>query len=144
MDRLPFASITGAYSSIFVATPIVAWLKEKEPKYRAVRDRSAQYLAREAAASNAPEAVAALAIDEFGLDTDTAFTDVEDALDDTEDAKDAEDAEGGAEGSEATPRTAPTPRASPPPAPRATPPPAPRPAPGVQPRGRQQRRKKRK
>jgi preprotein translocase subunit SecF len=119
--------ITGAYSSIFVATPIVAWLKEKEPKYRAVRDRSAQYLAREAAASNAPEAVAALAIDEFGLDTDTAFTDVEDALDDTESA---EDAEGGADGSEATPR--------------ATPPPAPRPAPGVQPRGRQQRRKKRK
>jgi len=129
--------ITGAYSSIFVATPIVAWLKEKEPKYRAVRDRSAQYLVREAAASYTPEAVAALAIDELGLDTDTASTDVEDAIEDVED---------GADGSEEAPRAAPTPppRAAPTPAPRATPTPAPRPAPGVQPRGRQQRRKKRK
>jgi len=129
--------ITGAYSSIFVATPIVAWLKEKEPKYRAVRDRSAQYLAREAAATNTPEAVAALAIDELGLDTDTASTDVEDALEDFDD---------GADDASETPRAAstPAPRAQPAPTPRATPPAAPRPAPGVQPRGRQQRRKKRK
>ena len=77
--------ITGAYSSIFVATPIVAWLKEKEPKYRAVRDRSAQYLAREAAHATRPKPLPRSPIDELGLDTDTAFTDVEDALDDAED-----------------------------------------------------------
>jgi preprotein translocase subunit SecF len=28
--------LTGAYSSIFVATPILAWLKEREPKHRAL------------------------------------------------------------------------------------------------------------
>jgi preprotein translocase subunit SecF len=39
--------LTGAYSSIFVATPIVAWLKEREPKYRAVRERSETQLARD-------------------------------------------------------------------------------------------------
>jgi preprotein translocase subunit SecF len=119
--------LTGAYSSIFVATPFLAWLKEKEPKHRALRERSAQFLAREAA--TAPEAVAALAVDELGLDTDTAMTDVEDATDD--------DREGGA-ASEEAPRPAPAPRAVTPPAP----PPVPRPA--VQPRGRQQRRKKRR
>jgi preprotein translocase subunit SecF len=37
---------TGAYSSIFVATPILAWLKEREPKYRAVRERSLQQARR--------------------------------------------------------------------------------------------------
>jgi preprotein translocase subunit SecF len=31
--------IVGAYSSIFVATPLVAWLKEREPRYREVRQR---------------------------------------------------------------------------------------------------------
>jgi preprotein translocase subunit SecF len=132
--------LTGAYSSIFVATPIVAWLKEREPKYVAVRDRSAQYLAREAAHSDAPEAVAALAVDELGLDTDTAFADVEDALDEAEDEGDED-----AVVVEETPRAKPAPAA-----PRATarppaaPAPTPRPTPGVQPRGRQQRRKKRR
>jgi preprotein translocase subunit SecF len=29
----------GAYSSIFVAAPIVAWLKEREPKYRQTREK---------------------------------------------------------------------------------------------------------
>jgi len=120
--------ITGAYSSIFVATPIVAWLKEKEPKYAALRDRSAQYLAREAATAHTPEAVAALAVDELGLDTDTAFTDVEDAIDEADD----DDADREA------PRVAPTP--PPPPAP----PPTPRPGAATQPRGRQQRGKKRR
>jgi preprotein translocase subunit SecF len=33
--------ITGSYSSIFVATPILAILKEREPKYRAVKQRRA-------------------------------------------------------------------------------------------------------
>lgn len=31
--------ISGAYSSIFVATPLVAWLKEREPQYRNIRAR---------------------------------------------------------------------------------------------------------
>ncbi len=31
---------TGAYSSIFVATPILAWLKEREPRYLAIRQRA--------------------------------------------------------------------------------------------------------
>jgi preprotein translocase subunit SecF len=39
--------LSGAYSSIFVATPLVAWLKEKEPKYQAVRERAHAQLARE-------------------------------------------------------------------------------------------------
>ena len=38
--------LTGAYSSIFVATPILAWLKEREPKYRALRERAATDLAK--------------------------------------------------------------------------------------------------
>ena len=38
--------LTGAYSSIFVATPILAWLKEREPKYRALRERAAADLAK--------------------------------------------------------------------------------------------------
>jgi preprotein translocase subunit SecF len=36
----------GAYSSIFVATPLLAWMKEHEPRYRALRERSAAQLAR--------------------------------------------------------------------------------------------------
>jgi preprotein translocase subunit SecF len=31
--------VVGAYSSIFVAAPMLAWLKEREPRYRAVRER---------------------------------------------------------------------------------------------------------
>jgi preprotein translocase subunit SecF len=31
--------LTGAYSSIFVATPILSILKEREPRYRSVRDK---------------------------------------------------------------------------------------------------------
>jgi preprotein translocase subunit SecF len=38
--------LTGAYSSIFVATPLLAWLKEREPRYRALRARAAADLAR--------------------------------------------------------------------------------------------------
>jgi len=33
--------ITGSYSSIFVASPVVALMKEREPKYRALRGRHA-------------------------------------------------------------------------------------------------------
>jgi preprotein translocase subunit SecF len=31
--------LTGAYSSIFVASPMLAWLKEKEPRYSSIRQR---------------------------------------------------------------------------------------------------------
>ncbi|MBM3660394.1 MAG: protein translocase subunit SecF, partial [Actinobacteria bacterium] len=31
--------ITGAYSSVFLATPLLAWMKEREPKYRSIRER---------------------------------------------------------------------------------------------------------
>jgi preprotein translocase subunit SecF len=41
--------LVGAYSSIFVATPILAWLKEREPRYAALRGRSVQQMARLAA-----------------------------------------------------------------------------------------------
>ncbi len=34
--------ITGSYSSIFIATPILAVLKDREPKWRAVRERAAR------------------------------------------------------------------------------------------------------
>lgn len=44
--------ITGAYSSIFVATPIVAWLKEREPHYRAIRARLAAQMARGASGTS--------------------------------------------------------------------------------------------
>jgi preprotein translocase subunit SecF len=33
---------SGAYSSIFVASPVLAWLKEREPKYRRVRQRATE------------------------------------------------------------------------------------------------------
>jgi preprotein translocase subunit SecF len=38
--------LTGAYSSIFVATPVLAWLKERQPRYRALRERAAADLAK--------------------------------------------------------------------------------------------------
>ncbi len=41
--------LVGAYSSIFVATPILARLKEREPRNVALRERSAAQLARGAA-----------------------------------------------------------------------------------------------
>jgi preprotein translocase subunit SecF len=55
--------LTGAYSSIFVATPILAWLKEREPKHRAVAARVETRAQRAAAPEyqGEPEAVAAAA-----------------------------------------------------------------------------------
>jgi preprotein translocase subunit SecF len=38
--------LTGAYSSIFVATPLLAWWKEREPRNRALRERSETQLVR--------------------------------------------------------------------------------------------------
>ncbi|MFO7592199.1 MAG: protein translocase subunit SecF [Acidimicrobiia bacterium] len=45
----------GTYSSIFVATPILALLKEREPRYRALRERADTHAAR--TASSTPAAV---------------------------------------------------------------------------------------
>jgi preprotein translocase subunit SecF len=42
--------LTGAYSSIFVATPLLALMKEKEPRYQALRQRIAARTATTAAA----------------------------------------------------------------------------------------------
>ncbi len=33
--------LTGAYSSIFIASPVLAWLKEREPRYSSIRQRLA-------------------------------------------------------------------------------------------------------
>jgi preprotein translocase subunit SecF len=41
----------GSYSSIFVAAPLLAWWKEKEPQYRALRDRRRRVPAAAASAS---------------------------------------------------------------------------------------------
>ncbi len=41
--------LIGAYSSIFVATPILAWWKEREPRYRTISERSAQRAGRDGA-----------------------------------------------------------------------------------------------
>jgi preprotein translocase subunit SecF len=50
---------TGAYSSIFVATPILAWLKEREPRYRAMRARAQALRSRAPAAEPTPAFVGA-------------------------------------------------------------------------------------
>ena len=48
--------LTGAYSSIFVATPLLAAWKEREPRYRALRERSDEQLARAGARVEEPAA----------------------------------------------------------------------------------------
>jgi preprotein translocase subunit SecF len=121
--------MVGAYSSIFVATPILAWLKERQPRYRAVRERSAAQAARDERVSvpaAAPQPVGARAV-----------------------------APGVAEPAAPSPTspspTSPSP-ASPSPVEPSAPaaPPAPRPGPaaagtgGIAPRPRQQRRRKRR
>jgi preprotein translocase subunit SecF len=55
--------LTGAYSSIFVATPILAWLKEREPRYRSLRERAAIDLAKAAAVAPVAPAVAGAPVD---------------------------------------------------------------------------------
>ena len=50
--------LTGAYSSIFVATPVLAWLKERQPRYRALRERAAADLAKAAVVAPVPPIVA--------------------------------------------------------------------------------------
>jgi preprotein translocase subunit SecF len=51
--------LTGTYSSIFVAVPIVAWWKEREPRYRALRERSAVAATRPPTAAPEPAPVGA-------------------------------------------------------------------------------------
>src|SRR5262249_43022931 len=41
----------GSYSSIFVASPLLAWWKEREPQYRALADRRRRLAASAASAS---------------------------------------------------------------------------------------------
>ncbi len=53
--------MTGAYSSIFVATPVLAWLKEREPRNQALRERSRADLARAARKATATASVGAVA-----------------------------------------------------------------------------------
>jgi hypothetical protein len=48
--------ITGAYSSIFVAAPVLAVLKEREPRYRQLQERT---VAREAIKARRAESAAA-------------------------------------------------------------------------------------
>jgi preprotein translocase subunit SecF len=47
--------LTGTYSSIFVAVPLVAWAKEREPRYRALRERAGTAAARTGAPAVAPK-----------------------------------------------------------------------------------------
>jgi preprotein translocase subunit SecF len=54
--------LAGAYSSIFVATPILAWIKEREPRHRAIRARSEGKLTRDEGLVTAP-AVAGVALE---------------------------------------------------------------------------------
>jgi preprotein translocase subunit SecF len=53
--------LSGTYSSIFVAAPLLAWWKEKEPTSRRLRER----LARQAAAT--PSAAPAVALEGAGV-----------------------------------------------------------------------------
>jgi preprotein translocase subunit SecF len=50
--------LSGTYSSIFVASPILAWWKEKEPTSRRLRERLARQSAAAAAAGTPAPAVA--------------------------------------------------------------------------------------
>jgi preprotein translocase subunit SecF len=117
--------MTGAYSSIFVATPILAKLKEREPRYAALRERSAGQRARVPAAAQRTAVPASP-----GGGGVAAGADV---------ASDPGDAgSGGADPPPADSGGAAPPPASAPPGPLAAP------SSGVAPRGRQQRRRKRR
>lgn len=50
--------VSGAYSSIFIASPLLAWMKEREPRYRDLAARAAQRAERRAAVT--PAAAAAM------------------------------------------------------------------------------------
>ena len=50
----------GSYSSIFVATPLLVMMKEREPQYRALRERRAARAAAAARAGSARDAAASV------------------------------------------------------------------------------------
>ncbi|MFA5882224.1 MAG: protein translocase subunit SecF [Acidimicrobiia bacterium] len=123
--------MTGAYSSIYVATPIVAVLKEREPKFRSIRERIAVQRSREGVAPPAARPAVAKPAPAVAAPAAAVAT-----LE-----PDAEVLEAGADAAptEAEARAAP-PEATPaPPAAKPTPRPA---SGGVAPRPRQQRRKR--
>jgi preprotein translocase subunit SecF len=111
--------LTGAYSSIFVATPVLAWLKEREPKYRSLRERAAADLAKAKVVAPVAPVVAGVPVD-VPVDGEDLEPDVD--VDEGDDEDDDEEAR-------VTPAAA-------------VPPPAARGA--ANPRGRQQRRRKRR
>jgi preprotein translocase subunit SecF len=120
--------LVGTYSSIFVATPLLAWFKEREPRYAAVRERARQQLARTASAP-APSRDALPGhsqLDEVAPPRETREQDAE-MPDDTDDAR---------------PSTPPAPPVQA--APAASSPPPPEPGGPVTPRARRQRRRKRR
>jgi len=51
--------VSGAYSSIFIASPLLAWMKEREPRYQDLAQRAGQRAERRAALT--PASVAAMA-----------------------------------------------------------------------------------
>lgn len=59
--------LVGAYSSIFVATPLLAGLKEREPRYAALRERSQAQRARGATVAAAPRGAPAAASGEAAV-----------------------------------------------------------------------------
>jgi preprotein translocase subunit SecF len=128
--------LTGAYSSIFVATPILAWLKEREPKYRALRERAAADLAKaKAVAPVAPVAPGP------AVDVPVDGEDIEPLDEDDRDEDGDEDVPIAAPAAPAAP-LAPAAPVTPAGAPRAGTAGASRGA--ANPRGRQQRRRKRR
>jgi preprotein translocase subunit SecF len=66
--------IVGAYSSIFVATPLLVWWKEREPRYRTLTERSETRASRDAAL-----AMTAVVDDDTYTDDDDAVADADDA-----------------------------------------------------------------
>jgi preprotein translocase subunit SecF len=128
--------LTGAYSSIFVATPVLAWLKERQPRYRALRERAAADLAKAKLVAPVPPVVP-------GEPADVPV--------DGEDIDPGDDLEPPADAGEAAPATAPA--TAPASAPTSASAPAAAPAPSgtsgpsrgsANPRGRQQRGRKRR
>ena len=81
--------LTGAYSSIFVATPVLAWLKERQPRYRALRERAAADLAKAKVVAPVPPVVAGEPADVPVDGEDVDFGGAVDGGGDTDDLDDA-------------------------------------------------------
>ncbi|HEV7721126.1 MAG TPA: protein translocase subunit SecF [Iamia sp.] len=59
--------LSGAYSSIFIASPLLALLKEREPRYRALRERLAEKAARTSGATPVASAAPVAAAEGDGV-----------------------------------------------------------------------------